>query len=263
MAFRVLYPGGLRKALTFSYDDGREQDVRLVQALNRCGFKGAFHLNSGTLGRSGYVRAEQVPGLYRGHEVACHGVEHAWLSQISGDQRVREIWQDRRALEALVGYPVCGLSYAFGDCPHDFPPVLAALGIAYARTVEATGGFALTTDYLRWRPTCHHREAPGLADAFLRIPENRGLCLFYIWGHSYEFDEQDNWGILDELGGKLSGLSDVWYVTNIDFVRYMAAARSLVVGADGTMAYNPSAQDVWGTCAGKLLRIGPAETMAL
>ena len=44
------YPQGLKKALTFSYDDGREFDRRLVEVFNQHGLKGTFHLNSGTLG---------------------------------------------------------------------------------------------------------------------------------------------------------------------------------------------------------------------
>ena len=36
-----------RKALTFSYDDGNEADVRLVSLLNTYGMKCTFNLNSG------------------------------------------------------------------------------------------------------------------------------------------------------------------------------------------------------------------------
>lgn len=37
------------KLLTFSFDDGNEDDVRLVEILNRYGLKGTFNLNSGKL----------------------------------------------------------------------------------------------------------------------------------------------------------------------------------------------------------------------
>ena len=42
-----LYPGGLAKAITFSYDDGQVYDRRLIEIFNQAGFKGTFHLNSG------------------------------------------------------------------------------------------------------------------------------------------------------------------------------------------------------------------------
>ena len=51
-----LYPGGLAKAITFSYDDGQVYDRRLIEIFNQAGFKGTFHLNSGNLDKDGYVR---------------------------------------------------------------------------------------------------------------------------------------------------------------------------------------------------------------
>lgn len=49
MGMNFLYPGGLRKALTFSYDDGQIFDRRLAELLRSHGMKGTFHLNSGRL----------------------------------------------------------------------------------------------------------------------------------------------------------------------------------------------------------------------
>ena len=44
------YPGGKHKALTMSYDDGKQEDLRLVEIFNRYGIKGTFHINSGLIG---------------------------------------------------------------------------------------------------------------------------------------------------------------------------------------------------------------------
>ena len=43
------------KAVTFSYDDGVEQDKRLIQLLDRYGLKCTFNLNSGHLGMKGSI----------------------------------------------------------------------------------------------------------------------------------------------------------------------------------------------------------------
>ena len=40
---------GKYKAITFSFDDGNQDDVRLVGILNKYGLKGTFNLNSGKL----------------------------------------------------------------------------------------------------------------------------------------------------------------------------------------------------------------------
>ena len=41
-----------RKAITFSYDDGVTQDIRLIELMNKYGLKGTFNLNSELLGKS-------------------------------------------------------------------------------------------------------------------------------------------------------------------------------------------------------------------
>ena len=43
----LLFPGGKRKALTLSYDDGVEQDITLMGILDKYGIKCTFNLNSG------------------------------------------------------------------------------------------------------------------------------------------------------------------------------------------------------------------------
>ena len=40
-----------KKAVTFSFDDGVTQDIRLIEILNKYGLKGTFNLNSGLLGQ--------------------------------------------------------------------------------------------------------------------------------------------------------------------------------------------------------------------
>lgn len=83
---RLYWPEGKRKAFTLSYDDGIEQDRRLVRMMNERKVRGTFNLNSGLFGRKGRVAAgkkevdhikipaEEIIRLYENHEVAGHGV---------------------------------------------------------------------------------------------------------------------------------------------------------------------------------------------
>lgn len=64
------------------------------------------------------------------------------------------------------------------------------------------------------------------------------LPLLYIWGHSFEFERQQNWEQMEALCEKLSGQNDVWYTTNMDYALYMTAARNLVFRADGNGVEN-------------------------
>lgn len=66
------------KALTFSFDDGVKQDIRLVEILNKYGLKGTFNLNFGFLQTPGATKKDNmlavadVKKVYEGHEVSSH-----------------------------------------------------------------------------------------------------------------------------------------------------------------------------------------------
>ena len=51
MKYRFLsFPGGKMKAVTFSYDDGVNQDISLAEIFSSYGLKGTFNINSGYFG---------------------------------------------------------------------------------------------------------------------------------------------------------------------------------------------------------------------
>ena len=45
--FRMRFPGGRMKAFTMSYDDGVEQDRKLIGIMRKNGVKVTFNLSSG------------------------------------------------------------------------------------------------------------------------------------------------------------------------------------------------------------------------
>ena len=51
---------GKKKAITFSYDDGVTQDIRLIELFNKYGLKCTFNLNSDLLGKPGELLREGV-----------------------------------------------------------------------------------------------------------------------------------------------------------------------------------------------------------
>ena len=62
-----LFPGGVRRALTMSYDDGQIFDVRLAELFDKYHIRGTFHINSGNLGGDKYVKKEDFARVYRNH----------------------------------------------------------------------------------------------------------------------------------------------------------------------------------------------------
>ncbi|MEJ0000406.1 MAG: hypothetical protein WDO13_15365 [Verrucomicrobiota bacterium] len=58
------------------------------------------------------------------------------------------------------------------------------------------------------------------------------LRLLYVWGHSYEFDRDKNWELIEQFGAKVGGRDDIWYATNIEIVDYCEALRRVEFSAD-------------------------------
>ncbi|MCL6456588.1 MAG: polysaccharide deacetylase family protein [Gorillibacterium sp.] len=260
------FPGGRHKALTLSYDDGRIHDRRLIDILNTYGLKGSFHLNSGLFGRQDYIRADEVKTLYSGHEVSVHTVTHPFLNQIPKERLVMEIMEDRHTLEGLAGYPVRGMSYPFGSFNQEVVHTLPALGIQYARTTISTGGFGLPEAPLEWKPTCHHKDMLTLGETFINSPKvswNHALALFYIWGHSYEFENDQNWADMEALGRMMAGHDEIWLATNIEIIDYLDAVKSLQFSVDGSLVRNPSSISVWIEADGTVVELKPGVTQSL
>ncbi len=258
------FPGGVHRAVTFSFDDGREHDRRLVAAMNRYGLKGTFHLNSGFFGKEGYIRAEEVAELFRGHEVSAHTVDHPFLDQSPDDQIVHEIMTDRAALEELVGYPVRGMSYPFGTSNDRVVAILPSLGIEYARTTGSHGEFRMPDDPLRWHPTCHHKEGLQTTERFLQSqPHQSRMELLFIWGHSYEFEHDNNWELMDQIGERLGGHPAIWSATMAELIAYRRALDALRFSVNRKLVHNPSAIEVWFSVDGEPVKAEPGATLSL
>lgn len=260
----MCYPGGRHKALTLSYDDGRSADRRLVEMFNRNGLKGTFHLNAGLLGEGDRIAAEEVQALYAGHEVSAHTLTHPTIARCPNEQIVHEVMEDRRRLEKLVGYPVRGMSYPNGSHSRRIRDLLPGLGIEYARVVPSTGQFGLPEDWLQWQPTCHHNHnLTELAETFVGLHKKQYLYLMYVWGHSYEFDNDGNWERMEQFCAFAGGRDDVWYATNLEIVEYAGAYERLKFSASLDFVFNPTAASVWLDVNGQIVEVKGGEQKRL
>lgn len=240
------FPGGKHKVLTMSYDDGREEDRRLVALFNEYGIKGTFHVNSGIHWDEKRIPISEYKELYKGHEVSVHTATHPTIARCPMEEVVDQIMEDRKVLEDAVGYPIRGMSYPNGSFSQEIIDVLPALGIRYARTVGSTDSFAMPENFLRWTATCHHNHnLQKLGEEFVGLFKKQYLYMMYVWGHSYEFGLQDNWEVMENFCKLVGRRDDIWYATNIEIVDYMDAAKRLQFTAKLDKVYNPSFQSVW------------------
>lgn len=85
--------------------------------------------------------------------------------------------------------------------------------------------------------------------------------MFYLWGHSCEFDNNDNWDIIKNFAEFIGNRDDIWYATNIEIYNYVMAYNRLQTSADSKMIYNLSVIDVWAMDRNDIFCIKSGETI--
>ncbi len=283
MRYRFLrFPGGKEKAVTLSYDDGKAEDIRFSEIVTEYGLKCTFNLNSEKQREFFLTKAEiEEYFLKNGHEVAVHGAYHKAEGCLRPIEGIRDVLDCRLELENKLGiiirgmaYPDTGVSVILNQTSYDeIKRYLKELDIVYARTINGdNNSFMLPGDWYAWMPTAHHSN-PHLSeyiDEFMSIDLKRGIFpaghyprLFYMWGHSFEFERENNWELLYRICDKLAGNENVWYATNIDIYEYVNAYNRLVYSADGTIIYNPTLFEIWFYSDGEIYKISPGETLKI
>lgn len=269
------FPGGRSKTLTFSYDDGVEQDKRLIDIFEKRGMRATFNLNSGLYAPEGTVYPEghihrrmdrsDVSSLYDREwiEVAVHGSTHPWLSFMPVNMITKDLFDDRCCLETQFNRIVRGMAYPYGDYDDKVVECMRSVGIVYSRTVNATHDFAMPTDWMRLPATCHHDdpELMTLARRFLEEDTYGRPRMFYLWGHSYEFEEHNNWQVIEEFTEYMSAKEEIWYATNIEIYDYQEAFSRMLFSMDGHIVTNPSAITIWFSDGEHIYAVSPGETI--
>ena len=276
------YPEGKAKAVTFSYDDGAPQDQRLAELFNKYNMKSTFNFNCDLMREDNFTK-EQMHEYFlsKGHEIAIHGANHRANGNLRPIEGIRDVLDCRLALEAKcdriirgMAYPDSGITQMGNFGTYEMvKQYLIELDIAYARTLGGdNNAFMLPADFHAWMPTAHHNNPQIMAfiDEFLKLDistkayhARRVPRLLYIWGHSFEFDLNDNWEHMEEICEKLSNNDEIWYATNIEICDYVEAYKSLKYSADGHRIYNPTLFTLWLDVDGTLYSVKSGETICI
>ena len=274
------YPDGKTNAVTFSYDDGVPQDKRLAALFDQYGMKATFNHNCRIMPKNRFTKEEvHEYFLSKGHEIAVHGANHRPTGNLRPIEGIRDVLDCRLELEEICGRIIRGMAYPdtgiclfgnFGSL-ETVETYLKELDIAYARSLGGDNDkFELPSDFYNWIPSAHHNN-PQIMDyieQFLALDfstatyhARRHPRLLYIWGHSYEFDTNNNWEHIEEICKRLSHHEDIWYATNMEIYEYVQAYKRLVYSADGHTVYNPNLQTVWLDVDGTLTSVQAGQTM--
>ena len=226
----ILFNQEKKKAITFSYDDGVTQDIRLIELLNKYGLKCTFNLNSELLSKNNIltrngqrishykIHKEDVKCIYEGHEVAVHTLTHPNLTKCNDNEVIRQVETDRLKLSELVGYEIVGMAYPCGNNDDRVADnIKNNTGVKYSRTISSNNCFDVQKNLYRFNPTVYHLEFEKMMQLGREFIELKPEIpkVFYIWGHSFEMDYGvDYWVKLEEFFKLISNKDDIFYGTN-------------------------------------------------
>lgn len=240
-----------KKYVTFSYDDGLQQDKQLTALMRDFGLKGTFNINSGLFGKEQYVGylgslgfteappekakdgllkyvpqfripEDEIAQVYEGFEVASHGYRHEMLALSSRKVMEESIDLDLANLERVVGYKMKTFAYAKGFGSKAARAYLKENGIVSARGISSTKSFSFQDDdLLNFQPSASQidKDLFEIIDNFLATDPVDDDMLLYIWGHGYECDyntDRGSWERTIRMFEKLAGRDDLTYCTNIE-----------------------------------------------
>ena len=179
-----------------------------------------------------------------------------------------------------MAYPDSGITYFENGASYEnIKGYLKDLDIAYARSLGGDNtDFLLPRDWYNWIPSAHHANPSvmEIIDEFIALDmsieacrkrkinvSKRGPRLFYMWGHSYEYERIHGWQLLEDICVKISGKEDIWYATNMEIYEYVNAYNSLVFSADSSIVHNPTNNEIWFDEGGVLYKISSGETITV
>lgn len=162
------------------------------------------------------------------------------FSNINDEEARLEIKESKKYLENLLGKEIVSFCYPDGRFNAKTQRIVKELGFKYARTVERFK-FNISNNRLACGTTIHtfkhyqdilqiarfskwdlneflkNMDWEYLAKAMFDYVLQRG-GIFHLWGHSWEIEENNNWGKLDRVFAYIVNRNSVDYLTNGELV---------------------------------------------
>jgi peptidoglycan/xylan/chitin deacetylase (PgdA/CDA1 family) len=217
--------------VTTSWDDGHENDAKLARLLTKYNMKGTFYITKKYLKP---LTEEKIIEISRNHEIGAHTLTHLTLTEITLEEAEKEIAGSKTYLENILHDPVTMFCYPKGRYNEEIKHVVKKSGFIAARTL-LPGNFNEVVDPFEWHVTLHasngsprvtfnlwkknHLSMKSLFDWEIRAKMLFDMALetggvYHIWGHSWEFEQKNEWEKIDRVFNYIANRKNVLYRTN-------------------------------------------------
>ncbi|MGC9000842.1 polysaccharide deacetylase family protein [Caldisericum sp.] len=229
---------------TTSWDDGSVYDLKLAEILVKYGIKGTFYIPIKNVERNDILSPQQIKELSELFEIGGHTYNHYVLTKLPNHIAKDEIGKGKEELENIIGKNILCFCFPKGKFRKIHIQMVKQSGFLFARTtgylrykriVDKKFNLLHTTlqvyphkPYQYILSLTKRKDIEGLkslifnfsaisnwnkfSDTLLRKAVNEGVA-FHLWGHSWEIEELNLWGMLESFFKEV-----VLYKKNLIFV---------------------------------------------
>lgn len=230
---------------TTSWDDGSIYDLKLAEMLAKYGVKGTFYIP---------LKNEEIPTLSKKEiklisndfEIAGHTFNHVILTKVSLERARAEIRNGKNAIEDIIEKEIKAFCFPRGKYNIHLLQLIKECGFDYARTVKSLrvknvidAKKNLMHVTLQVYPHKHYvywisilkGNGEGIKNyiRFVNVIDNWSKLAkmlfdfayetngaFHLWGHSWEIERYNLWGMLEDFFIYIKEKSGVVYCTNTE-----------------------------------------------
>lgn len=244
--------------ITFSFDDGHPNDLKLAKLLKKNSLKATFYIPiqnpENPMMKPSQIRQFRSMGI----EIGSHGLTHRRLPKISFEEARQEVFSSKKELERMIGAKVKAYCFAGGKYQKRHIGLPIEAGYLFSRTTRllrlyhpVEGPLLHTTlqyyplptfDYVKHlvrRPNlpacslflrglshCGFNATPNqLARYFIDLAIRDGAC-FHLHGHSYEFRSKQDWMGIEELLEYAGSQKSCRFLNNTEAFLALPATRT-------------------------------------
>ena len=146
------------KAVVLTFDDGFDDNFKYAfPILKQYRFPATFFICPNLVGKKGYLGWTQIEEMQKdGLDIESHTMNHAYLPDLSRDQRNFEIQESKRVIEAKLGIQVDFLAYPIGGFTEEIK--------AETRQAGYQAGFTTNRGYNRFNKDVYELSRIRLSD---------------------------------------------------------------------------------------------------
>ncbi len=239
--------------VTTSWDDGHPLDLKLAELLKKYDIPATFYIPIDNVERE-CMNPQQISEIAQSFDVGGHSYHHVNLTRISPKEAEKEVIEGKKRLEEIIGREVISFCYPRGSFSHEIIDIVKGAGFIGGRTTKLfTRGlknpFKMgTTVYAKdlWFAAYVKHSATSLdPNLFLFMIKNNLFFkswdriatgtldfvinnggVWHLWGHSWEIDDNNDWGKLEAVLHQINALSkESLKVDNSQLLRIYANNR--------------------------------------